>query len=130
MTSIAVNEQPSSPRPVPLWRNRDYLLLWSGQAVSLVGDRASGIAFPLLILAPSHSAAVAGLLGFVSTLPYVFLSLPAGALVDRWDRKWAMILCDSGRVVALGSIPIAFWTGHLSLTLLFVVATVEGILFV
>jgi MFS family permease len=130
MTSIAVNEQPSSPRPVPLWRNRDYLLLWSGQAVSLVGDRASGIAFPLLILALSHSAAVAGLLGFVSTLPYVFLSLPAGALVDRWDRKWAMILCDSGRVVALGSIPIAFWTGHLSLTLLFVVATVEGILFV
>ena len=116
--------------PAPLWRNPDYVLLWCGQAVSLVGDRASGIAFPLLVLALSHSAAQAGLLGLVSSLPYVLLSLPAGALVDRWDRKRVMIVCDAGRMLALGSVPIVIWTGHLSLALLYVVATVEGTLFV
>ncbi len=36
--------------PKPLWRNRDYLLLWSGQAVSSVGSEATVLAFPLLVL--------------------------------------------------------------------------------
>ena len=50
----------------------------------------------------------------VRSIPVVLVTLPAGALVDRWDRKWMMVLCDTGRALALGSIPLAFWLGHLS----------------
>jgi len=72
--------------PAALWRNRDYMLLWSGQLVSTLGSSASGIVFPLLILAITSSPAAAGIAGALSMLPYLFFSLPAGALIDRWDR--------------------------------------------
>jgi MFS family permease len=113
-----------------LWRNRDYMLLWSGQMVSQLGGGVSQIAYPLLILALTHSPAKAGIVGALFSLPYLVFSLPAGAYIDRWDRKRVMILCDCGRALALGSIPIAFALGHLTLTQLYVTATIEGTLFV
>jgi MFS family permease len=57
------------------------------------------------------------------------LSLPAGALVDRWDRRKVMLLCDTGRAIALGSIPLALWLGHLSFLQLSLVSLIEGALF-
>src|SRR6266516_6300693 len=116
-------------RPVPLWRNRDYVLLWSGQMISSVGTRVSMLAFPLLVLAITHSPAQAGLIGAMRALPYALLILPAGALVDRWNRKCVMILCDIGRAIALGSIPIALRLGHLTIAQLYIVSLVEGTLF-
>lgn len=73
------------------------MVLWSSQVVSTVGTRVTSIAFPLLVLAETHSPAKAGLVGFAQTLPFLLLYLPAGAFIDRWDRKRTMILCDAGR---------------------------------
>lgn len=114
----------------PLWRNRDYVLLVSGQVVSLVGSQFSLIAFPLLALFISGSPAQAGLIGSMRLLPYFLLSLPAGALTDRWDRKRVMQICDAGRALSLASIPIAFALGHLTLPQLYLVSLIEGTLFV
>jgi predicted MFS family arabinose efflux permease len=117
-------------RPRPLWFNRDYMLLWSGQAVSQIGTGVSRLAFPLLVLDLTHSAAQAGITGALQALPYLLLSLPVGALIDRWDRKRVMILCDIGRALALGSVPLALWLGQLTIYQLYAVALVEGTLFV
>ena len=114
---------------VPLWRNRNFLLLISGQAVSSVGSQVSLLAFPLLILALTHSPAQAGLITGLRGLAFAFFCLPAGALVDRWNRKRVMILCDLGRALALGSIPLAFAFGQLTLVQLYIVSLVEGALF-
>src|SRR4051812_32985156 len=95
-------------KPTSLFRNRDYMLLWSGQIISAVGSETSLIALPLLVLFLTNSPAHAGLVGAVRLVPYLLLSLPAGALVDRWNRKRVMILCDIGRLLALASIPVAF----------------------
>ncbi len=114
----------------PLWRNWDFLLLVSGQAVSSVGSQISLIAFPLLILALTHSPAQAGLMTAVRGIPIVLFCLPAGALVDRWNCKYLMIFCDSGRALALGSIPIALMLGHLTYLQLYMVSLVEGTLFI
>jgi MFS family permease len=116
-------------RTVPLWRNLNYMLLWSGQMVSSVGTRVSMLAFPLLILAITHSPAQAGLIAALRGLPYALFILPAGALIDRWNRKLVMILCDIGRAFALGSIPVALLFGHLTIVQLYIVSLVEGTLF-
>ena len=111
-----------------LWRNRDFMLLWSGQLISSIGTQVSQLAFPLLVLAITRSPAQAGIVGALRGLPFAILCLPAGALVDRWDRKRVMLLCDTGRAIALGSIPLVLWLGHLSFIQLCLVALVEGTL--
>lgn len=130
MQSQTVARPDTSGRRLSLWRNRDYMLLWSGQTVSSVGTQVSGIAFPLLILAITGSPAQAGVAYALRSLPYIVFSLPVGALIDRWDRKRVMILCDIGRAIALGSIPIALALGWLTIWQLYAVALVEGTLFV
>ena len=121
--------EPVPTAPISLWRNRDFLILWTGQIGSSVGTQMSMLTFPLLILAVTHSPAEAGLIGALRSLPYVALLLPAGALVDRWDRKRTMIVCDAGRALALGSIPLAMAVGQLSIAQLAVTSMVEGTLF-
>lgn len=120
----------TAKRPPSLWRNRDYMLLWSGQMVSSIGTEVSTLAFPLLILALTGSPATAGFAGALRALPYLVFSLPAGALIDRWDRKRVMILCDSGRALSMISIPIALALGHLSILQIYGVSLIEGTLFV
>ena len=83
--------------PIPLWKNRDYLLLWSGQIVSIIGTHVSQIAFPLLVLAMTHSPAQAGLVAAARSLPYLLFTLLAGALVDRWNRKLTMMRSEAFR---------------------------------
>lgn len=118
------------PASVPLWRNRDYLLLWSGQVVSSLGSQVSQLALPLLLLALTHSPAQAGVAGALRASPYLIFSLPAGALIDRWDRKRVMIVCDSGRALSLASLAIALVLGHLTLVQIYLVSLIEGTLFV
>lgn len=120
----------ASTYPRSIWRNHDYLLLWSGQIVSATGSRVSQLAFPLLMFAVTHSPAQAGFLSAARGVAYAVCMLPAGALVDRWNRKRVMILSDAGRVLALGSIPIAVALGHLTIVQLYVVSLIEGALFV
>jgi hypothetical protein len=64
--------------PSSIWRNHDFVLLWSGQVVSSVGTQVSMLAFPLLLLAVTHSPAETGLLSGLRTLPYILLTLPVG----------------------------------------------------
>jgi MFS family permease len=106
--------------------NRDFRLLWIGQALSGLGAEVSSVAYPLLVLATTGSAAKAGLVALVAGAPFVLLQLPAGAYVDRWNRRAVMLAADLGRAVALGA--VAF--GHLPFAGLLVVAAVEGSLFV
>jgi MFS family permease len=113
-----------------LWTNRDYMLLWAGQLVSTLGSAASAVVYPLLILAMTDSPEAAGIATALRALPYVLLSLPAGALVDRWDRRRVMICCDVGRGLATASIPIAVWLDALTVAQLYAATFIEGSLFV
>lgn len=111
-----------------LWRNRDYLLLWFGQAISDIGGSVSELAFPLLVLAVTGSPAQTGIIAALRALPALLFSLPAGALVDRWDRKRVMLVCDLGRLLCLASIPLAFAYGLLTFYQLCGCALFEGTL--
>lgn len=106
------------------------MLLWSGEVVSTIGVRASAMAYPLLVLAVTGSPAKAGVVGFAQTLPYVLFYLPAGALVDRWNRKRVMLVSDAGRALAVVSVGLALVLGGLTLTQVVLVVFIEGSLFV
>ncbi len=96
----------------PLWRNVSFLILYSGQAISNVGTQISLVTYPLLLLALTHSPAEAGLLTAIRTVPLVVFGLPAGALVDRWNWKYVMIVCDTLRAIVLGSIALVLVLFH------------------
>src|SRR5580700_5996599 len=118
--------EPASGQPVALRRNRDFQLLWGGQAVSLLGSQTSKIAYPLLVLAMTGSAAKAGIAGFAAMLGYLLFPLPAGGLADRHDRKRIMICCDVIRLLAVGSIAVAGWAAHITYVQVLVAGFAEG----
>ncbi len=121
------NEQITVERsPGTLWRNRDYLLLWVGQSISSLGTGISLLAFPLLILAETHSPTAAGFSAALQQIPLFLFSLPAGALVDRWDRKRVMLLSTLGLLLCLASIPVALVIGRLTLAQLYIVSFAIG----
>lgn len=115
---------------VSLWRNRDFVALWSGQIVSTLGAQISGTAMPLLVLATTGSPAEAGIVGAVGTLPFLIAHLPAGPLVDRWNRHRILWVSEAVAGLALATIPIAMWLGILTVAQLCVVAFVQGLCFV
>jgi Transmembrane secretion effector len=118
--------EPASGQPVPLRRNRDFQLLWGGQAVSLLGSQTSKIAYPLLVLAMTGAPAKAGIAGFAAMLGYLLFPLPAGGLADRHDRKRIMIGCDAIRLLAVGSIAVAGWAAHITYVQVLVAGFAEG----
>ena len=118
--------EPAARQPAPLRRNRDFQLLWGGQAVSLLGSQTSKIAYPLLVLAMTGSPAKAGIAGFAAMLGYLLFPLPAGGLADRHDRKRIMITCDVIRLAAVGSIAVAGWAAHITYVQVLVAGFAEG----
>ncbi len=106
------------------------MLLWGGQVVSTLGSTALSVVYPLLILAITDSAAAAGIASGLRALPYLIFSLLVGALIDRWNRKRVMIWCDIGRALAALSVPLALSFDALTIGQIYVVAFVEGSLFV
>ena len=110
---------------VPLRRNRDFLLYQSGGLLSTFGSGISGIAYPLLALALTHSAAKTGYVGAVEFLPLVLLSAPAGVAADRFDRRRLMIAADAAGATALAVLGTTVLTGHATFWLVVVVAFVD-----
>ena len=75
----------------------NFRLLMGGSFVSMLGSRVSSIAYPLLVLALTGSAADAGWASFATLAPSVLAYLPAGALIDRWDPRKALLRSEMGR---------------------------------
>jgi predicted MFS family arabinose efflux permease len=116
----------------PLRRNREFLALWVGEAVSNLGISISSFAYPLVVLEATGSPAKAGLVGTVLAGTAFFLRLPAGVLVDRWNRKAILIACDAGRALNAAGFAAALAWGSFFLPHVLAVAFVEaalGVLF-
>jgi MFS family permease len=114
----------------PLRRNRDFVLLQTGQALSTVGSESAAVAYSLLVLELTHSPAKAGLTAFARLVPWVLFALPAGVAADRLNRKYLMIASDVVRTVALAVLGAAIATDNLAFGLIPVVAFVEGSMYV
>jgi predicted MFS family arabinose efflux permease len=92
-----------------------------------VGTRIGFLGRPLLVLAVTGSPAAAGVASFAFTLPVVLAMLPAGALLDRTDRKRVMVACDAVRALAAAGIVLALWRGWLTFGLILLTSAIGGV---
>lgn len=113
--------------PVPLRRNRDFNLLWGSVALSHLGANMSNLAIPLLVLAVTGSPVQAGIVGTVAAVARIATRLPAGVLLDRINRRTAMLTCDGVRLVAFAGLGVLVLTGRASLLVIALVAVVEAV---
>jgi predicted MFS family arabinose efflux permease len=111
---------------VPLRKNRDFVLLQAGQLLSNVGTQTTQIAFPLLVLALTHSPAKAGIVAFARALPLWLFSLPAGLAADRFSRKRLMIASDVLRTATVTALGVTVLLHHAAYWEIPIVAFVEG----
>ncbi len=110
---------------LPLRRNRDFVLYQAGQMLSAFGSNVSRIAYPLLTLALTGSAAKTGYVAAVELAPLVLLNAPAGIAADRYDRRLLMIASDAVGAAALGALAAVVLTGHATYWAILVVAFVD-----
>lgn len=115
---------------VPLRHNRDFVLLQVGQTLSTIGSESTAIAYPLLVLAVTHSPAQAGIVGFARILPWALFGFVAGVAADRLNRKRIMIAADVIRVAAISSLLVALAIDRISVVQIALVAFVEGSMYV
>ncbi|MFD4903905.1 MFS transporter [Kitasatospora purpeofusca] len=118
----------AAARPVGVWRQRNFRAMWSAHTVSQFGTQITFFVVPVLALTTlSASTGQLGLISALETLPFLLFGLPAGALLDRWDRRRVMVVADIGRAAAIALLPIGHLTGLLSIPLLCAVGFAVGL---
>ena len=116
-----------APRLPGLWRDRDFVQLWSAQAVSAFGARITREGLPIAaVLILGASPAEVGLLSALSNGPALIVGLACGGYVDRTRRRGLMMAADIVRALALATIPIAALLHVLTLSQLYVAAAIVG----
>lgn len=121
----------TTEKAVSVWKNRNFLRLWTSDTISQFGTQFSGLAIPFTFILLSKNAFLFGLLQAVGGLAFPLFALFIGVYVDRHYRKRIMTLANVGRGLALGSVPLVAIAGFLpslGISLLFAVSFVVGLL--
>ena len=119
----------SSTRWSPLWRNPDFLKLWSGSTISQFGSLVTAVALPFAaILALGASPFQMALLRTSEIIPALIMALIAGVWVDRLKRRPILIVTDLGRAILLATIPAAAFAHLLTMAQLYAVTLLAAVL--
>jgi MFS family permease len=111
-----------------LWRNREFMLLWIGDTISLYGTQITILALPLTaIYALDATASFVGFLRFLELLPILLLSLVLGAWVDRRRKRPVLVGSNLARMVLIGLVPVFALTGWLNEASLSVIVILVGV---
>lgn len=109
-------------------RNPSFRALWLSATVGVFGTAVAAVALPIIaaVELAASDFAVAALAG-MAFLPWLLFGLPIGVWVDRWPRKPVIVWSLVARIVSLGTLPVAYWLGVLTVAHLFVVAFIAGL---
>jgi DHA3 family macrolide efflux protein-like MFS transporter len=105
---------------------KTFLVIWIGQFVSLIGSGLTSFALGVWVYMETGSVTPLALVALFATIPHLVLAPFAGALVDRWDRRKAMIFSDSGAAVCTAVVATLLYTGNLEVWHIFVTAGVSS----
>jgi MFS family permease len=123
----AITAASSRARFLQAFSSRDFRLLWSGQAISLLGDTAFVVALGWRTFTLTGSARSLGIVLTLQGVGLLSTVLLGGALADRYDRRTLMLVSDAARFAVIGALAVVDATGHLSLGLLAGLAFAEGL---
>lgn len=102
-----------SAAPAPMRGLRDFLLIWFGQLVSGVGSRLTSFALGLWVYQTTGSTTRFAMVFVAMAVPALLLLPFAGALVDRWDRRRTMIVCECVSAATIGAMALLAASGTL-----------------
>jgi DHA3 family macrolide efflux protein-like MFS transporter len=105
---------------------RPFWILWTGQAVSLIGSNAVQFAIIWWLTRETGSAAVLAMATFVGLFPQIALGPFIGTLVDRWNRKVIMFAADAAVAAASLPLALAFYMGEPSIELVMLILFVRA----
>jgi len=106
---------------------RTFLTIWLGRVVARVGSGLTGFALAVWVYQRTGSVTQLALVSFFMTLPAVLMSPLAGTLVDRWDRRRAMILSDAGAGLSTLAIALLVWGGQAEIWLIYLALAVAAV---
>lgn len=101
-----------------------FLIVWLGQLVSLLGSSISNFALDVWVYQQTGSVTQLSFLILFTTLPLIIISPFAGILVDHWNRRWIMILCDSGAALSTLTMATLFFVGKIQIWHIYLASTV------
>ena len=107
---------------------KSFLILWSTQSFSQLGSSLTAFALTLWLYEETGSALSTAALTICSYLPYVIMSIFAGALTDRFDKKKTMLACDLFAAVCTISVLVLFLSGHLEVWHLYALNAISGLM--
>jgi MFS family permease len=120
--------EPPAREQGSLWRDRNFLTMWSGQTLSQFGAQITELAVPVLaVLLLNATEFQIGVLNAANVAAFLLVGLPAGAWIDRMRKRHVMIAADIVRAVALALIPLLWAAGLLQMWHLFVIAAIVGV---
>jgi DHA3 family tetracycline resistance protein-like MFS transporter len=108
-------------------RQRNFALLWTGMAVSMVGDGVYTLAIAWQVYLISNTPTALAMVGLAWSLPQVLLMLGSGALADRVDRRRLMIIGDLIRLAAISTVGVLSIAGTLTIPMLVGLVAVYGV---
>jgi MFS family permease len=113
-------------RRFPALTSRDYVFFIIGQLISVVGTWMQATALPYLAYRMTGRPLDLGLIGFANTLPTLLFALPAGVLVERWDKRKVVILFQA--IMSIQAFGLAFltYTGRIQMWHIVVLAFLYG----
>lgn len=115
---------PSAKRPTGML---GFTIVWIGQIVSLLGTSMTGFAMTIWAYEKTNAATALALVGFFFVAPMLIVSPFAGAMVDRFNRKFMMMISDIASGIGSFAILILYTTGHLQIWHLYIIVAFQGI---
>ncbi len=110
-----------------LRRHHDFRMLWCGETAGKFGAAVASVSMPLIAVSELRAGTFeVGLLSAAVWLPWLLIGLPVGVWVDRWRCRPIMLIAAATSLVALLVVPVAAWSGRLSIALLLAVGLVTG----
>lgn len=107
---------------------KTFIILWLTQALSSLGSSMTGFALVIWLYNDSGSALTTALLTVCSYAPYVIVSIFAGAISDKWNKKAVMLVCDSFAALTTVCVLMLFKTGSLEVWHLYILNALNGLM--